>query len=477
VTALPASTPRPVADPAGRPVDYRIVALVVSTSLFMQYLDTAALNTALPAMSKAFAVTPAAMTVVLTAYLLSLALFIPAGGALADRFGARRMFQLSLGLFLAGALACSVAPSIPLLVAARVVQGAGAAIMIPVGRLLVVRSSRPDELLSAMNWLMVPTIIGPMLGPLVGGVLVTAFSWRWIFLLHVPVALTGLMLSLRFIPPVAGGGAARFDWVGMALVGATLVLIVLGLQSLTRSAGPVGFGLLGAAFVPGALYLVHARRSVAPLLDLSLLRVSTFRVSMVSGSFLRLASAASSFLLPLLFQLGFGRTAAESGAITFAGVAGALLSRSIGVTLVKRFAMRTVTVAAMAAGAAAMAATALIRPDWPIAMTWGLLALAGFLQSTALIVLGAIAYVDVAPGRMAAATSFYTTVQQMTMSLGVSLGVILLTISQWASPAPAQAPLHFAHAFIVLGGVLLAGVAAATRFRSDAGESLRGRPA
>ena len=166
-----------------RPADYRIVALVVSTSLFMQYLDSSALVTALPSMARGFGVSPTAITVVLTVYLVSLALFIPLGGLLAEHFGARRMFRIALGLFLAGALACAFAPSVPLLICARIVQGAGGAIMLPVGRLIVVRSSRPSELLSAMNWLMIPTIVGPMLGPLVGGVLTTMASWRWIFAL------------------------------------------------------------------------------------------------------------------------------------------------------------------------------------------------------------------------------------------------------------------------------------------------------
>ena len=458
-----------------RSADYRIVALVVSTSLFMQYLDSSALVTALPSMARGFGVSPTTITVVLTAYLVSLALFIPLGGLLAEHFGARRMFRIALGLFLAGALACAFAPSLPLLICARIVQGAGGAILLPVGRLIVVRSSRPSELLSAMNWLMIPTIVGPMLGPLVGGVLTTMASWRWIFALHVPVAVTGLLLSGVFIPPIRGEASPGFDGRGMLLVGGALVLLVFGIQSLSHSPSTPRDGLLlvAGSFLSGGLYVVHSRRHPKPLLDLSLLALPTFRISMESGAFLRVASAASGFLVPMLFQLGFGLSAAQSGAITFAAVAGGLLSRWLGVPIVRRFAIRKVTLGAITASAAAMATTALVGPHWPIWALWGLLGAGGFFQSVAFVVLGSIAYVDVEPARVAAATAFYTTIQQMTMSLGVSLGVLLLAVQQWMSAAPVPQPQHFAHAFVALAAVLLAGMAAGMRFHPEAGAALR----
>jgi len=197
---------------------------------------------------------------------------------------------------------------------------------------------------------------------------------------------------------------------------------------------------------------------------------------MESGAFLRVASSASGFLVPMLFQLGFGLSAAQSGAITFAAVAGGLLSRWLGVPIVRRFAIRKVTLGAIAASAAAMAATALVGPDWPIWALWGLLGAGGFFQSVAFVVLGSIAYVDIEPARAAAATAFYTTIQQMTMSLGVSLGVLLLAVQEWMSAAPAPQPQHFAHAFLALAALLLASMTASMRLHPEAGAALRAGP-
>ncbi|BAI96711.1 MFS transporter [Sphingobium sp. TA15] len=462
----------PVSDPGP---NYRIVALVVSTSLFMQYLDTAALTTALPSMSADFAIPATQMTVVLTAYLISLAVFIPAGGVLAERFGARRMFQLSLVLFLLGAMACAFAPTLPLLVCARLVQGIGGAIMIPVGRLIVLRSSQSGNLLSAMNWLMVPTIIGPLMGPVIGGFIATQWSWRWIFAVHIPVGVLGLILSQRLIPPIRDGVLSRFDWRGMFLAGSGLILLVFGLQAFTegRAASVGGFSLLLVALVFGRAYVFHARRTPQPLLNLSLLDIPTFRISMIAGSFMRMASTASGFLLPMLFQIGFGLTPAESGVITFASVAGALLSRSASVAIVGWFTTRRVILVATGAAAVAMTALSLMRPGWPIWTSWALLVTVGFLHSLALSVLGAVAYVDIEPQQMSAATAFYSTVQQLTMSFGVSLGVLLLAAQQWLGGGEVAGPAYFQRAFLAVAVVLVIGMLAARRLEAEAGGQLR----
>jgi EmrB/QacA subfamily drug resistance transporter len=328
-----------------RPPNSRITALIVASAMFMDGVDSTVLATALPAMAHSFNADPLHMNVALTSYLLSLAVFIPVSGKVADRFGSRTVFRAAIGLFTVGSLLCAQADSLAFLVVARIVQGVGGAMMVPVGRLVLLRSVSKAELVKAMAWLMIPASAGPILGPPVGGFIVTYLSWPWIFYLNVPVGLLGMVLATRYIDQLRMPGG-RFDLIGFILSGTALSTLMFGLELGSRG---VGSGRLTAALIAiGILaslaYWRHARQQDHPILDFRLMRIPTFRISVLSGTLSRIAVGAVPFLLPMMLQLGFGMTAARSGTITLAGSIGSLVMRSVAPALLRRLGFRNTLV-------------------------------------------------------------------------------------------------------------------------------------
>ena len=286
---------------------------------------------AIPAMAKSLGETPLRLSLVITAYLLSLAVFIPVSGWIADRFGARRVFCAAVLIFAGGSALCGMADSLPMLIAMRVVQGFGGAMMTPVGRLVLLRSFPRAALVSAMNWMTIPSMIGPMVGPVIGGVLTDYASWRWIFFLNIPIGVLGGALALWFFKDFRAPAPARFDLVGFAIIGVALFLLELALENVGH---PVLPPALGIAFFPIAAVMLlaywhHARHSPAPVLDLNLLQIKTFNIGTVVGGLCRIGLDATPFLLPLLFQIGFGRSATEAGLLTFSSMFGAMSVRTL----------------------------------------------------------------------------------------------------------------------------------------------------
>jgi EmrB/QacA subfamily drug resistance transporter len=308
---------------------YRTTALIIASALFMEQLDSTVLATALPTMARYFDVSPSHMSVALTSYILSLAVLIPASGHVADRFGARTVFSSAIVVFTLSSILCAQAHNLPLLVAARLLQGAGGAMMIPVGRLVLLRSVDRADLVSAMSWFLVPGLIGPILGPPVGGLIVTYLDWRWIFYINVPIGVLGLALTRVFIQNTRSTTRQPFDLSGFALSGVSLACLLFGFETMSRGVGEtkVALALIGAGLVSGAAYVVHALRArrMTPILDLSLMRIKTFRVSVLAGSLSRITQGAQPFLLPLMMQLAFGLSAAESGLLTFATGCGSMM--------------------------------------------------------------------------------------------------------------------------------------------------------
>ena len=306
--------------------NYRVTALIVASALFMEQLDSTVLATALPTMARYFDVSPSHMSIALTSYLLSLAVLIPASGHIADRFGARTVFSSAIVVFTLSSILCAQAHSLPMLVAARLLQGAGGAMMIPVGRLVLLRSVDRADLVSAMGWFLVPGLIGPILGPPIGGLIVTYLDWRWIFYINVPIGVLGVVLTRAFIQNTRSTTRQPFDLWGFVLSGVSLACLLFGFETTSRGVGEtsVALALIGAGLVSGAAYVVYARRArrVTPILDLSLMRIKTFRVSMIAGSLSRITQGAQPFLLPLMMQLAFGMSAAQSGLLTFATACG-----------------------------------------------------------------------------------------------------------------------------------------------------------
>ncbi len=453
-----------------------MTALIVASALLMEQLDGTVLATALPTMAHSFDVNPLQMNVALTSYLLSLAVCIPASGKVADRFGTRTVFRAAIALFTIGSILCAQAPSLGFLVAARILQGCGGAMMVPVGRLALLRSVSKAELVSAMTWLMIPATIGPILGPPVGGFIVTYLDWRWIFYINVPIGIVGIVLVTLYIDEVRETGRVDFDVLGMALSGVALACLMSGLELFSRGVGSQllagGLAVVGAG--SAVLYWFHARGHPQPVLDFKLMRISTFRFSVLSGALSRVAVGAMPFLLPMMMQIGFGKSPAESGLITFAGSAGSLLMRLAAPGLLRRLGFRNVLVWIGLISTLLVATTAAFRPSWPIETIYAVLLVGGFFQSLQFIGYNTIAYADVPRPQMSAATSFYTTFQQLSLTTGIALSAAVLGASiSWHGHAVA-ALIDFSVAYLAVSLVAIMAPLLSTRLAADAGEELSG---
>jgi len=452
------------------------ILLIVASAMFMEQLDGTVLATALPTMARSFAVDPLHMNIALTSYLLTLAMFIPASGRLADRFGSRSVFRAAIGLFTVGSILCAQAPTLWALVAARMLQGAGGAMMSPVGRLVMLRVVSKAELVRAMAWLMVPATIGPIVGPPLGGFIVTYLSWHWIFYINVPIGAVGIVLVTIFIDEMKEPVGTKFDLLGLVLSGTALACLMFGIEVGSRGAGSIWIVamLLGVGSSSGVLYWFHARRIPRPMLDFRLLRVTTFRMSVMCGSLSRIAVGAMPFLMPMMFQLGFGLSAVNSGLITFVSSVGSLAMRACAPAILQRLGFRPVLTWVGALATALLALSAAFRPDWPLPLIYGVLIANGFFQSLQFMAYNTIAYADVPREDMSAATSFYTTFQQMSLTMGIAISAAALAASIAATHhAHAMLP-DFSAAFLFVAAISFLAPLLATRLEPGAGAELSG---
>lgn len=465
---------------AGAPArgNYRTIALIIACALFMEQMDATVLATALPTMARDFRVPATSLSSALTSYLLALAIFIPASGRLADRFGSKTIFRLAILLFLAGSLLCGQAHDLPFLIAARFLQGIGGAMMIPIGRLVLLRSVAKEDMVQAMSWLIMPALIGPIVGPPLGGFIVTYLNWRWIFYLNVPVGVLGVVLVTLFIGQVRGERPPPMDVAGFVLSGVSLGCLLFGFEMTSRSgemARALALVAIGAAF--GAAYLRYARRREAPILDLTLMRVPTFRLSVIGGSLTRITQGAQPFLLPLMLQLGFGMSAAASGTITIAGAIGSLAMKWLAPRVLRRFGFRDSLIVNGLLAAAGYAACGLFRPGWPMAAIFAVLTFSGFFMSFQFTAYNTIAYDEIPPERMSAATSFYATFQQLTLSLGICVGAGALHLGQLVSHRPVPGLGEFTLAFLAVTAISAAATVWNMRLSETAGRELSGHHA
>jgi EmrB/QacA subfamily drug resistance transporter len=455
----------------------RIVPLIVAAALFMENMDSTVIATSLPAIAADLGEDPVILKLAFTAYLLSLAVFIPVSGWAADRFGARLVFRLAIVVFMLGSIGCALTGSLEGLIASRVVQGLGGAMMVPVGRLVVLRLVPKAEIVRAMALVTMPALIGPVIGPPLGGFITTYFHWRLIFWINIPVGLLGLAMASLWIPDVREERPASLDVTGFLLSGLGLSALIFGLTVIGRPIlpGPVVSLLIAGGMVLMTIYVVHARRMEAPVLDLRLLRIQTFRSAVVGGFLFRVGVGTLPFLLPLLLQLQFGLTAFESGLLTFVSAAAAIAMKMTAPPILKRLGFRDVLVWNALLSAALLAATALFGPTTPHAIIVLVLLVGGFYRSLQFTSLNALAFADVDGPRMSRATSFVSAAQQIAVAMGVAVAAFALETARGLRGEIVLTLSDFAIAFILAGVIAALSAAIHWRLPANAGAELIGR--
>lgn len=457
----------------------RIVPLVVACPLFLQNLDTSVMATALPSIAASLDVHILDLNLAVTAYLLSLAIFLPISGWLADRFGARRMFCVAIALFSLGSALCGLAGSLPALVAWRLLQGVGGAMMLPVGRLILLRSVPPAQIVNAMVWFTVPGAIGRLAGPFFGGAVVTVASWHWIFLVNIPFGLLGVVMALTFIDKdLPSGPRRRFDALGFVLLALGLAGLIGALETTGKGLLPWPVMLAGATLGVCALlgYGWHSRRSAHPLIDLGIFRLSSYRAAVLGGMPLRIAIGASPFMLPLLLQVGFGLSPLQSGLLTMATAVGSLSTRTVVARAIRAVGFKTLLVGSASLSSLFYMGYGFFTAATPHVAIFCVLLLGGLCNSMAMVSLNTLGFTQVPPDRTSHATTASSMAQQLSVCLGVVLGATLLAlIGAWHGDAggPLQAR-DFTPAFIVVGCVTLLSVAWFRRLRADEGDEFRG---
>ena len=452
-----------------------IVPLIVACALFMQNLDSTALATALPSIAESLNETPLRLHLIITSFMLSLAAFLPVSGWVADRFGARTIFRLAIAIFTLASIACGLTESFETLLLARVVQGAGGAMMVPVGRLILVRSVAKSELISAMALMGMPALIGPIIGPLLAGVLITVASWRWIFWMNVPIGILGIILVSIFIEDVREPDVKRFDWRGFALSSLGLCGTLFGLDALSthHSADPVAIAALVTGLIAMVLYVFHAKRVDNPILDLKLLKFPTFRVSVTGGSLFRIGVGAVPFLLPLMMQQGFGYSPIESGLITFVSAAGSFGMRTMAKQVLRRFGFRKVLVWNTLIASFFMCLCGLFSSDSSRAFMMTVIFLGGVFRSLQFTALNTIAFAEIEGPLMSQATSFSQMAQRLSLSFGVAISAFVLF---WVGGEGAHMPVQaFATAFVVVGVLSGLSLFSFVKLTADAGDEIAGR--
>lgn len=471
-----APPPSPASPPDPGPVASRLTALAVASALFMEFIDSTALSTALPTLAHAFNADPLHLKLALTSYILALAVFTPVSGWAAEKFGARRVFVIAMAVFLLGSALGGLSRDLGQLVGARLIQGLGGAMMTPVARLIVVGSTPKEKLLTAMGWFTTPALVGPLIGPPLAGFVLSVADWPWIFFLNIPVGLLGMAAVIRFVhlPPEPDPGA--FDWSGFALS----AMAVTGLVVAAETAG-VGLiplwaqGLMLA--IAAAAFIAYLRRrppAARPILDLNLLRYSTYRASLLGGGLVRLGIGAAPLLTPLLLQVGLGWTPLQAGSVTLAGGIGVFGSRPFAQRALRRLGFRNALIGSVGMVAVFSALPGFFRPETPVMVIAALLLMTGFFRASQFVSANTIAYADVPQDRVAAASTLAAVAQQVSLALGVSFGGLMLHLAR--GEGGALTPDRFTLPFLAVGAVTLLAIPVYWALDRDAGSQISGRP-
>lgn len=430
-----------------------LIPLIVACAMFMENMDSTIIATSLPAIALGLGEHPLSLNLALTSYLVGLAMFIPISGWVADRVGARTVFVAAMAVFMAGSLLCALSDALPSFVAAHFLQGIGGAMMVPVGRLVLLKSVPKSELVVALNYLTVPALLGPVIGPALGGLITQYFNWRWIFLINIPISLLGLLLALRFIPNYREDEVPPLDFRGFALSGIGLAGVILGLSTLGRHLLPAeasGSLLVGGALALAA-YVWHAHRVAHPLIDMQLLRLPTLRAGVVGGAFFRIGSGASPFLMPLMFQLGFGMSPFHSGLLTCATAVGAMFMKTFSVGILRRFGFRSVMTGNALLASGGIMVCGLFTQTTPYAVIIVVLFVGGCMRSLQFTCLNAITFADVAKSDLSDASALSSMAQRLSQSVGVVAGALSLQLATSLDHRDSVQAGDFGMAFLAVG--------------------------
>ena len=454
----------------------RYLPWVVATALFMEQLDSTIINTAVPVMAASLGVTPLSLKAVVTSYILSLALCIPVSGWMADRFGTRRVFSSAVAIFTLSSILCGLSLNVPMLVAARILQGVGAAMMMPVGRLAIIRTFHKSELLMAMNFVIIPALIGPLLGPTIGGLIVHWLPWRAIFFVNVPVGLVAQWLIHRHMPDYFGEHQRPLDVIGLVLFGCGVALLswvleVFGEHHIDATSAAVLF-VVSLSLL--AAYGWHARHTRFPILRLALFRVRTFRVAVVGGFITRLGIGGLPFLLPLLYQLGLGFPAWQSGLLMMPTVAAAMLMKAINAPILRRFGFRRILTVNTVMIGVTLSLFSTVSAATPVALIVCICLAQGFFNSLQFSSMNTMAYADIRTPDSSMASTIASSLQQLSMSFGLACGSLLTAWYLGDSAQTDRAAVMSAldHAFLTLGALTVISSLSFWTLRASDGESV-----
>jgi EmrB/QacA subfamily drug resistance transporter len=448
--------------------------VLIAGAYFMENLDATIIAPAAPAIAASLGVEAVQINVAMTAYLLTVAVLIPGSGWLSDRYGARGVFSLAIAVFTVASIGCAVAPTLGVLTVARVFQGIGGAMMVPVGRLIVLRSTPKVDLIRAIAYLTWPALVAPVLAPPLGGLISTYASWRWIFLINVPLGLIGLAFAVRLVPDVRATERRRLDWRGFLLTALVIGLEQIGTGRVDWAFAAIALGLAALTLAAAIGYLL---KTPAPLLDLRTLKIRSLRAAVAGGTVFRLVISAIPFLLPLFFQLGFGWTAAQAGGVIVALFLGTLCIKPFTTPLMRRLGIRTVLLIALPMSIVCLLAMALLQPTIPLVIIV-VLTISGVFRSVGFSAYNSVAFSDVPTDKMTHANTLHATLQELGAGLGIAVGALLVRLGDPIGDALGLAEnpgTPYRVAFVLLAVVMLAPLIEAVTMPRSAGAAVTGR--
>ena len=452
---------------------------IVAATFFMEYLDTTVIATALPQMAQSFGVGPNSLSFGMTAYMLALAIFIPASGWVADRFGSRTVFFSAVAVFTFASLLCGLSQNVAEFTAARVLQGLGGAMMVPVGRLIVVRSTEKHRLMQAISTITWPGIVAPVVGPPLGGFITTFASWRWVFLINLPFCLAVLAAAVAWVPNLRSAERRPLDLVGLLLSAGALTGLMYGAELGSQPDTPPWTALLciGCGLLLGWVGFLHARRHPHPLIDVSTLKIPTFSVTVVTGSLTRIGIGAVPYLMPLLFQVGFGLSAFHSGLLLLVSAVGNLGMKALTTRILQRFGFKTVSLVDVTIAGLSTLACGWLTPGQPLAWVLLVIFVYGLARSLQFSTLATLAYADVPQAQMSAASTLWSAAAQMTIGLGIAFGAMALrgaSAFHGESRGQAFSLADFRLAFGLAGALTLLSLWGYLKMAPDAGHRVGG---